>query len=166
MFIYHYTDLKSALIIIDTKMFKAKSSSLYDGDSGLNSFPTLKGNFHYGQNFNKRGVILVFDWSGKIEENVSINMFRNTMNINTMYIQGGWRSFIPVNSDSKYLKAVNIIIVDENIIEELIEYPFYYHFIPNYFQNLKSKIYEKSRIEVDNQFSDLFRNKDIYINII
>lgn len=165
MLIYHFTDLESALNIVHSKTFRAHSSDIYNGDSGLNSFPTLKGNFNYGQNFTKEGVILVFDWSGNIDKNASIYKYTHTMDRNTMYIQGSWRSFIPVNADSKYLKAIKIIY-DANVINELIEYPFYYHFIPNFFRNFKSKIYEKCKLEVDNQFIELFKDKNIHISVI
>lgn len=90
MLIYHFTDLESALNIVHSKTFRAYSNNIYNGDSGLNSFPTLKGNFNYGQNFNKEGIILVFDWSGNIDENTSIYMHTETMDRNTTYIQGAW----------------------------------------------------------------------------
>lgn len=165
MLIYHYTDLESALNIIFTKKFIAYSNNKYNGDSGLNSFPSLNGGFNYRQNFNKTGVILVFDWLGKVEENASINLYVSDMECNVMYIQGAWRSFIPVNSDPKYLKAINIIYDDE-IINELIEYPFYYHLIPDFFHETKYKLYKKFKLVVDNQFIELFKNKTIHISVV
>lgn len=164
MLIYHYTDLKSAINIVESRKFIAYSNNIYNGDSGLNSFPTLKGGFNYGQNFNKSGVILVFEWTGRIEKDVSINMPPDTMDRDTMYIQGSWRSFIPVFSNAKYLKAIEIIYDD--IIDELIKLPFYYNLIPSCFKNLKHKIYEKSLDDLHQQFNQLFKNKDIYINIV
>ncbi len=164
MLIYHYTDLESALNIVESRKFIAYSNNIYNGDSGLNSFPTLKGGFNYGQNFNKSGVILVFEWTGKIEKDVSINMPPDTMDRDTMYIQGSWRSFIPVFANAKYLKAIEIIYDD--IIDELIEFPFYYNLIPGFFYNLKHKIYEKSIDDLRQQFNQLFKNKDIHISII
>lgn len=163
MLIYHFTDLESALNIVESRKFIAYSNNIYNGDSGLNSFPTLKGGFNYGQNFNKSGVILVFEWTGKIEKDVSINMSPNTMDRDTMYIQGGWRSFIPVFADSKYLKAVEIIYDD--IIDELVELPFYYNLIPSFFNKLKHRIYENSINDIQEQFNQIFSGKDIYISV-
>lgn len=166
MLIYHYTDLKSALNIILTKKYIAYSNNIYNGDSGLNSFTMLQGVFNYEQNFNKTGVILVFDWSGKVEENVSIYFQTYKMKPDCMYIQGAWRSFIPVNSSSKFLKVVDIIIENNEAIEELIEYPIYYHFIPNFFAKIKYNLYKKYRTRAENMIIESFKEKDIYISII
>ncbi|MCK9454238.1 hypothetical protein [Sulfurimonas sp.] len=165
MLIYHFTDLESALNIIYSKKFIAYSNNIYNGDSGLNSFPCLDGGFNYGQNFNKTGIILVFEWSGAVVKDASIYKPPHQMERNTMYIQGAWRSFIPVNTDSKYLKVVDIIY-DTTILDKLIKYPFYFYLIPKFFNNLKFKIYEKYKLEADNQFKKLFEKKDMHISII
>lgn len=163
MRIEHYTDLESATNIVNTKVFKAYSSCIYCGDSGLNSFLFGSKNFYRGQNFNKKGVSLILDWTGNIEY-VSINMPTQNMDRNTMYIQEEWRCFIPVNADHKLLKAVRIDY-DEDILNNLIKYPFYYYLIPNYFVNLKNKIKIKCEREVDYKINGLIYDNDIYISV-
>ncbi len=159
MYIYHITNLTSALNIIKSKQFIPFSRNIYNGDSCLNCFCSIKQGYNYGQEFQNQGVVLVFKWSGKVQQ-ISMNESTPFKN-NILYNQKPWRCFIPTNTKGKNLKIVKIYF-DKYYLNDKFDLPMWTKFLPKkylkqYVRKLKLEFILNLRQEIkkDNSYIEI-----------
>lgn len=160
MRIYHVTNLKSALSIIESKYFTPYSTNIYNSDACLNCFCSLNEANKSPQPL-KMGVVIVFHWSGKIKK-IGMNDSTPYQN-NILYSQEYWRCFIPSNTIGKNLKIVRLDINKRELSDYInITLNLWVKFLP---KKCQKEYIKKRRLNFIINIKNSIKQQDCYINI-
>lgn len=92
MKVEHVTCIGNAILILDSGVFISSSNNPRHGDSGMNCLNGSNVN-----NYENRGVILCFDWSGPIKSDPEST--GRPYPINTLIDNGPWRKVVSLGTD-------------------------------------------------------------------
>ena len=164
MRIYHITNLNSALNIIEKKEFIPVSTDVYNADACLNCFCSMKQGYNYGQRFQGKGVVLVLDWSGEIQQ-INMNAFP-PFNNNILYNQQPWRCFIPTNTRGNNLKVINIYFDKYHLnsyLYEKLDLSLWSKLLPKKYRN---KYVKKMKLKFIFDLRQKIMQNDCYLDIL
>ena len=99
--LYHVTGLRSAISILEEKVFHPNQEHPLGSDSGLNAFEVER-KYNKDQCYNEEGTAVFFEWTGPYR-----NQDELPFEPNVLVRQGAWRSVIPFQSN-RYLRMIRI----------------------------------------------------------